>query len=140
MHLSARDGGISLDPEYARRIIHRPSHQPRERQYRLVRRWVAFTEGIVLIPPGRLASHPVRETALKARRPHRLMRIQHDMMFRGLLRHPHIMIHHPLSVMMLAPRNDLADITRLHGGVTKAVHQPEGSVHLPFIIGDRARG
>ena len=47
---------------------------------------------------------------MQTRRMRRLMRIHHQFISRRLFRHPRIMIHHPLAVVMFSARNDAANI------------------------------
>ena len=47
------------------------------------------------------------------------------------------MVHHPLSVVVLAARDDATYVARLYGIVSVFVHKAEGVVHLAFVVGYR---
>ncbi len=67
------------------------------------------------------------------------MRIDHNLIFCSLLRNVHIVIHHPLPVMILATRNDPAHITGFNSIVAVLFHELVGIVHSAFVICNRAR-
>ena len=51
-----------------------------------------------------------------------------------------VMVVHPLAVMMLPSRDDIAHIAALHGVVAILVHQAVGLVEVSLIIAHRRRG
>ena len=62
------------------------------------------------------------------------MGIDPDMMFRSLLNSMEIVVVHPLAVMILAERQDIAHITALHCIITILLHKIVGSIHVTLVI------
>ena len=65
------------------------------------------------------------------------MRVDHNLILCSRFRHAEIMVHHPLSVVMFAARDDATYIARLYGIISVFVHKAERIVHLAFVIGYR---
>ena len=51
-----------------------------------------------------------------------------------------VVVVHPLAIVMLSAREDLADIAGLHGIVAVLVHQVVGRVDVTFVIPYRRGG
>ena len=62
------------------------------------------------------------------------MGIDHDMMLRSLLNGMEIVVVHPLAVMILAERQDIAHIAALHRIVAILLHKIVGSIHVTLVI------
>jgi len=101
---------------------------------------IAATPGVVLIAASGLAGQPVRPGTVQPRRPHRFMGVDHDLVARRLPRHTQIVVDHPLAVMVLAARDDAADVAGLDAVVAVLFHKGKGILHPPLIIGHRRRG
>ena len=92
---------------------------------------------LILSTAGRLVAHEVRVGAAKAGRADCLMGVDHHLVLCSLGHSIEIVVHHPLAVVVFAPREDIPDITALHGIIAVVVHQLVGLLHVPFIIADR---
>ena len=62
------------------------------------------------------------------------MGIDHDMMLRSLLNGMEIVVVHPLAVMILAERQDIAHVTALHCIIAILLHKIVCSIHVAFVI------
>ena len=65
------------------------------------------------------------------------MGIDHDMVLRSLLHGIEIVVVQPLSVMMLAKRQDITHVTALHSIVAVFLHKVVGGIHVPLVIAYR---
>ena len=72
----------------------------------------------------------------KARRPDRLMGVDHDMVPGRLGDCIQVMVNHELAVVIISPRNDVAAVSAFDGFIAIAVHQGIGGFHIPLIIPD----
>ena len=62
------------------------------------------------------------------------MSIYHDLMLGSLCDSIEIMIVEPLSVMMFATRNHIADITALHRIIAILIHKVVCRLHVSLIV------
>ena len=120
-------------------VVHRTTLQTCEGKDGGVERLIA-AKGFILRAAGRFVADQVGVGAAESRGTYRLMGIDHDVMLGGLGHGVEIMVVHPLAVMMLAARDDVADITRLHGIVAVLVHKLVGLLHMALVIAHRRRG
>ena len=119
-------------------IIHRTTLKTCERQhYRVIGN--AAAECFVLRATGTLVTHEVRPCTADTCGTCRLMGIDHDVVLRSRLYDMLIMIVAELTVMILATRDDVTHITRLHGIVAILIHQVESVLQMPLIVQDGSR-
>ena len=93
----------------------------------------------VLGAHGALVADQVRPGAAEARRAHRLMGIDHDVVLRRLLEGEQVVVDQRLAVVMLAVRDDVAHVAALHGIVAVLVHELVSLLHVALVI-DGGRG
>ena len=124
--------------EDARRIVHRTSLQTGEGQNGGVEGFAAVG-GLIFCAARSLVTDEVRPCSAQTRRAHGLVGIDHDVVLGSLLDGIEVMVVHPLSVVMLSARDDVAHITALHSSVAIAVHQVVGSLHVALVVTDRSR-
>ena len=72
---------------------------------------------------GGLVADEVRVGPAQTGRAHRLVGVDHDVVVGCLLDAKHVVVDHRLAVMMLAVRDDVADIAALHRIVTIFIHK-----------------
>ena len=65
------------------------------------------------------------------------MGIDHDLVLSRLLEGKEVVVDKRLAVVMLAYREDIADITALDGVVTVLVHKVKGLVEMTLIVAHR---
>ena len=65
------------------------------------------------------------------------MGIDHHMVLRRLFHRIEVVVDQRLAVMMLAVRDDVADVTALDGIVAILVHQRIRRLHVPLVIDGR---
>ena len=120
-----------------RGIIHRTTLQTSERQYSGMESLVAC-ERLILCTTSRLIAYQVRIGTTKTCRACCLMSIDHDMVLGSLGYAIKIVIVEPLTIVMLATRNDVTYISALHRIVTILIHQVIGSLQMTLIITHRS--
>ena len=117
-------------------VVHRAALQAGEREDG----GVAGLDGAAELRAHRaLVADHVRPGAAQARRAHRLVGVDHDMVLRGLHDGVVVVVDERLAVVILAVRDDLAHVTALHGIVAVLVHQVIGLLH-PALVIDGGRG
>ena len=118
-------------------IIHCASKKSSKCQINLVRRWIANTPSIELIATSSLTSQKVRISTTQTRRSHWFMSIHHNSTVSSLLKYTIIMIHHPLSIMILATRDNTTNITRFNRMIAILFHKIKSFVNTTFVISCR---
>ena len=91
-------------------------------------------ECLILGSSGRLIGDKVRPGPAQSRRTHRLMGIDHYLIFGGLGDGIQIMVYHPLAVMLLPARKHISDITGLDGIVAVVFHKRICRVEMPLVV------
>ena len=124
--------------EDARRIVHGSAEPARERDDRRVFRRIALAPRLVFRSADAFAGHEIRPRAREAGELDGLMHVERDAMGGGLLHHALVVVDHPLPVMMLALRDDLAGITGLHRVDSEPLVLREGRLHFRLISRDVA--
>ena len=119
-----------------RSIIHRTTHQTGKRQDGLVIR-TDTVERLKFGTACRFLGNPVRISPVHTRRTNRLVRVYHNLILSRRFSYPVVVIDHPLSVVMLAARNNRSYITRFHGIIAVFLHETEGIVQLTLIVSHR---
>ena len=91
-------------------------------------------ECLILGSSGRLVSDKIRPGPAQSRRTHRLMGIDHYLIFGGLGDGIQIMVYHPLAVMLFPARKHISDITGFDGIVAVVFHKCICCVEMPFVV------
>lgn len=99
--------------EDAGRVVERPRQHARVRQDGRVAGRIAFAPGVPFHAAHAFAGHEVGPGAAQAGVLDRLVGVDHDLVFRGDLDDPLVMADHPLAVVKLPGRTDLARVTGL---------------------------
>ena len=101
---------------------------------------VAAAPGVELVAAGRFAGQPVGVGAVQAGGAHGLVHVHHDVVVGRVLGGAHVVVHHPLAVVVLAARDDAAHVAGFHGVVAVRLHEAVGGVQAALVVGDRAAG
>ena len=125
--------------EDARCVVHRTTLQTGERKHHGVVSYVS-AECLILSTTCTLIAYKVRPGAADARRACRFVSIHHDVVFGGSLYYALIVIVHQLAVVILASRNDVADVSCLNGIIAVLVHQTESILQMALVIECGRRG
>ena len=88
----------------------------------------------ILRPTCALVADEIGVGAAQTRRTRCLVGIDHDMVLGSLGDTIEVVVVHPLSVVMLATRNDIAHITTLHGIVAVFIHQVVGRMEMSLVV------
>ena len=124
--------------EDARRVIHRPTLQTSEWQYGRMP-WFCAPEGLILGAACALVADKVGVSAAQTRGANRLVRVNHNLIIGCTFHGLQVMVHHHLSIVILATRNDVANISAFHRVISVEVHQLVGTVHVTFVVHHRRR-
>ena len=96
-------------------------------------------ERFVFSTASRFITDKVRICTAQACRTYCLVSINHNLVIGCLFNGIKIVIIHPLSVVVLTARNDIAYITALHSIVTVVYHELVSLVHMTFVVAYRSR-
>ena len=96
-------------------------------------------ERLVLRAACRLVADQVGVGAAEARRAHRLVGVDHDLVVGGPADGIEVVVVHPLPVMVLAAGQDVAHVPALDRVVPVFVHQAVGRFHVAFVVAHRSR-
>ena len=88
---------------------------------------------------GGFVADQVRIGPAEACRTHRLVGVDHYLVFGGLLDTEQVMVYQGLAVMMLSEWDYVSDIAALDGVVAVFVHQGICFLKVPFIIDSGSR-
>ena len=122
--------------EDTRGEIHRTAVETGERKDGHMHR-LSSAKCLILSSPRAFVADEVRVGAAETGRTDSLMGIDHDMVLRSLLHGIEIVVVQPLSVVMLAKRQDITHVTALHSIVAVFLHKVVGGIHVSLVIAYR---
>ena len=122
-----------------RGIVHRSALQPCEGKNGGME-GLAAVGGLVLSAACCLIANEVGPGTTKACRTYGLVGIDHNMMLGSLLDAIEVVVHHPLTIMILPPGDDIAHIATFHGSVAILIHQLVGSLQMALVVASGSRG
>ena len=98
---------------------------------------IVAAERLVLRAAGGLVADQVRPGAAESRGTHRLVLVDHDLALRRLLDAVEVVVVAPLRVVVVAVRQDVADVARFDGVVAEALHEAVRRIKAALVVARR---